>query len=263
MRLLWNKQHSICQLRWVCSKYTNICFAFYGYISCNLTVQRSRRKNVSMPSSMGWSELRSLALRSLKRWRKNGGFSNYRCVRSVVHLTWFENLSSSPEICHSLFCFYFLTWSVIYILFFLTSAPTTQNTLLYMGSWEICTLSLVIFAMITRMSLLVTSSTSFSDDINIHKSADAASQNPLMNLFFFSVTAPAVMIGTSNINLNCVMLPCQCQWRFSYILKDSLSIRADGSDYDINVFFMDSQSSVLNLFIREDSWVYFLFYFTC
>ncbi len=100
--------HSIFQLRWVCSKYTNIFIAFYDHISCNLTVQRSRRKNVSMPSSMGWSEQRSLALRSLKRWRKNGGFSNFRCVRSVVHLTWFENLSSSPEIWHSLYCFYFL-----------------------------------------------------------------------------------------------------------------------------------------------------------
>ncbi len=69
------------------------------------------------------------------------------------------------------------------------------------------------------------------------------------------------MIGTPNINQNYVMLPCQCQWPFSYILKDSLSIRADGSDYDRNVCFMDSQSSVLTLFIREDSCLFFVFDF--
>lgn len=104
VKLMWNKHWQTLFAssdEFVINIQIFVLFFFPLCIPYNLSVQRSRRKNVSMPSSTAWSEQRSLVLRSPRRWRKNGGFSNYRCVRSVVHLTWLENPSFSPETCHS------------------------------------------------------------------------------------------------------------------------------------------------------------------
>ena len=96
-------------------------------ILLSVSVQRSRRRSESMPSSTGWSGRRSPGLKSLRRWRRSGVSSSSRCARLVVK--WSCRITFGRLISHNQ-----LSEAVRLVLFYLICvvlgfSPTTPSSL--------------------------------------------------------------------------------------------------------------------------------------